>query len=87
MHLELVEDISADEFLLCLRHFMARCGIPHQIISDNVKQFKATKQILSKAGPKFQIMLIITFPNKVSIGNSLLSWLLGWEAFMSVWWG
>ena len=27
IHLELVEDMSANEFLLCLCHFMA-CGVP-----------------------------------------------------------
>jgi len=49
VHLELVEDMSADEFLWCLRRFMVRRGIPRQIISDNAKQFKAAKQMLSKA--------------------------------------
>ena len=38
VHLELVEDMSADEFLLCLRHFIARRGVPRQIISDNARQ-------------------------------------------------
>lgn len=52
IHLELVDDMSADEFLLCLRRFMARRGIPRQIISDNAKQFKATKEMLNEA--KFQ---------------------------------
>ena len=47
--LELVEDMSNDEFLLCLRHFIARRGVPQQIISDNAKQFKAAKQVLRKA--------------------------------------
>ena len=40
IHLELVEDMSAEEFILCLCRFMARRGIPHQIISDNTQQFK-----------------------------------------------
>ena len=39
IHLELVENMSADEFLLCLCRFMARYGVPRQIISDNAKQF------------------------------------------------
>ena len=53
VHLELVEDMSADKFLLCLRRFIARHGVPRQIISDNAKQFKAAKQVLRKA--KLQI--------------------------------
>ena len=70
IHLELVEDMSGSEFLLCLRRFMARCGVPRQIISDNAKHFKAAKQILSC---KFQIILMITSPRRVSIGNLLLN--------------
>ena len=49
IHLELVEDMSAEELILCLRRFMARRGIPRQIISDNAKQFKATRTVLGKA--------------------------------------
>ena len=49
VHLELVEDMSADEFLLCLCRLIARRGVPRQIISDNAKQFKAAKQVLRKA--------------------------------------
>ena len=41
--------MSAGEFLLCLCRFMAHCGVPWQIISDNVKHFKAAKQMLSRA--------------------------------------
>ena len=35
IHLELIEDMSAEEFLMCLRRFVARRGVPRQIISDN----------------------------------------------------
>ena len=49
VHFELVENMSTDEFPLCLHHFIAHCGIPSQTISDIAKQFKAAKQVLSKA--------------------------------------
>ena len=49
IHLELVEDMSTEEFILCLHRFMARQGIPHQIISDNAQQFKVAKTTLNKA--------------------------------------
>ena len=49
IHLELVEDMSTEEFILCLRRFMARRGIPRQIISDNAQQFKVAKTTLNKA--------------------------------------
>ena len=49
IHLEIVEDMSADQFLLCLRRFMARRGTPRQIISDNAKQFKLARKTLNKA--------------------------------------
>ena len=41
--------MSADQFILCLRQFVARQGIPRQILSDNAKQFKLTKTVLTKA--------------------------------------
>ena len=48
-HLEIINDMSADQFLLCLRRFVARQGIPRQILSDNAKQFKLAKRVLAKA--------------------------------------
>ena len=48
IHLELVEDMLTDQFLLCFRQFISRCGIPRQIISDNATQFKLAKKVLSK---------------------------------------
>jgi len=49
IHIELVEDMSTKEFLLCLHQFVARRGIPRLIISDNAQQFKATQTVLTKA--------------------------------------
>ena len=49
IHLELVEDMSTEEFLLCLCHFTARRGPPRMILSDNAKQFKTSKAVLEKA--------------------------------------
>ena len=48
VHLELIEDISAEEFLLCFRRFIARRGVPKQILSDNAKQFKTARSVLNK---------------------------------------
>ena len=44
--------MSAEEFILCLLRFMARRGIPCQIISDNAQQFKVAKTTLNKAWSK-----------------------------------
>ena len=48
VHLEVVEDMSADQFLLGLRRFVARRGAPRQIISDNAKQFKLARKVLNR---------------------------------------
>ncbi|XP_070543723.1 uncharacterized protein [Ptychodera flava] len=48
IHLELIKDMSAEQFLLCLRRFIARRGTPEQIISDNAPQFKLAKSVLDK---------------------------------------
>ena len=39
-HLELVPELSADTFLLCLQRFIARRGVPKLINSDNAKTLK-----------------------------------------------
>ena len=49
VHLELVGDMTTEEFILCLRRFMARRGVPRQIVSDNAKQFKLAKATLDQA--------------------------------------
>ncbi|XP_053392151.1 uncharacterized protein LOC128554862 [Mercenaria mercenaria] len=40
VHLETVQDMSTEEFLLALRRFIAQRGSPMEINSDNAKQFK-----------------------------------------------
>ena len=47
IHLELVEHMSAEEFILCLERFMARRGVPRQIISDSAQLLE---QPLTKLG-------------------------------------
>ena len=38
--------MSANQFLMALRRFFARYGIPQKIISDNAQQFKAAQDVL-----------------------------------------
>ena len=52
IHLEIVADSSADEFLLALRRFIARRGTPREIILDNASQFKLTKSTMDTAWEK-----------------------------------
>ena len=42
IHLQIVADLTAEEFLLVLRRFIARQGKPQQIVLDNALQFKWT---------------------------------------------
>ena len=49
IHLELVEDMSTEQFLMCLRRFVSRHGKPTQFISDNATQFKLAKTTIDKA--------------------------------------
>lgn len=48
IHLELVEDLSAEAFRRALRRFAARRGTPTLIVSDNAKTFQATEKALNK---------------------------------------
>uniref|UniRef100_A0A914PNA9 Integrase catalytic domain-containing protein n=1 Tax=Panagrolaimus davidi TaxID=227884 RepID=A0A914PNA9_9BILA len=46
LHLELVSSMTAEDFLLSFRKFVARCGAPKYVLSDNAKQFKTTANAL-----------------------------------------
>jgi transposase InsO family protein len=48
VHLELVDEMSAEAFKCCLRKFTARRGMPKLIVSDNAKTFQATEKHLNK---------------------------------------
>ncbi|XP_065068786.1 uncharacterized protein LOC135694057 [Rhopilema esculentum] len=48
LHLELVEDLTAQSFLRCLRRFTARRGTPELIVSDNAKTFKAAAKSINR---------------------------------------
>ena len=47
--LEVVEDMSAYHFLLCLRRFIALSGRPARLVSDNAAQFKLVHATVHKA--------------------------------------
>ncbi|XP_068692597.1 uncharacterized protein [Montipora foliosa] len=49
VHLEVIHDLSAQQFVLCLRRFIARRGKPKEIISDNALQFKLAKSTVEEA--------------------------------------
>lgn len=49
VHLEIVQDLSTEEFLLALRRFISRRGKPDQIISDNASTFKLASKTVRSA--------------------------------------
>ncbi|EGT42388.1 hypothetical protein CAEBREN_16468 [Caenorhabditis brenneri] len=48
IHLELVRDLSTDEFLMALSRFMNRRGCPETITSDNASTFTLASEILDR---------------------------------------
>lgn len=48
LHLEIVQDLSAEEGLLAVRRMISTRGIPEVITSDNASQFKLISEILGK---------------------------------------
>ena len=46
VHLEVVDNLSAKSFILCLRHLAAAKGIPSTILSDNHKTFISGEKFL-----------------------------------------
>ena len=47
VHLELIDSLSTEAFVHCLRRFVARCGLPEKFLSDNGRNFHATNRFLS----------------------------------------
>ena len=48
IHLEWAKNLTPEQFLSCLRRFVARRGKPQLIISDNAPQFKVVKLAIDK---------------------------------------
>ena len=61
VHLELMQDMTTEQFLLGLRRFVARHGSPHSIISDNASQFKLAADTIDKIWGQ-----ILTEPDVIS---------------------
>lgn len=40
VHLDIIQDLTAQEFIMCLRRFFAIRGKPSELISDNAPHFK-----------------------------------------------
>ena len=68
LHLELIYDLTALNFIHFLRKFCARRGKPDLIVSDNAKTFKSTVKVLKKIQDNQQV--------KDFLGNKSIHWLL-----------
>ncbi|XP_071043089.1 uncharacterized protein [Parasteatoda tepidariorum] len=47
VHIELVSDLTTDKFLMALKRFVGRKGVPHTIYTDNATTFHAANKELS----------------------------------------
>ena len=47
-HIKLTPALSVKSFLLAFRRFVSRCGIPKNIISDNLQTFEFVKFSIGK---------------------------------------
>ena len=64
IHLELVEDMTAAQFVGCLKRIVAHRGKPDEIISDNTLQFKVAKNAVDYAWEK-----VVNDPDGISYAN------------------
>ncbi|VDP15061.1 unnamed protein product [Onchocerca flexuosa] len=53
VHLEVVENLTAESFLYVLRRFFARRGYPNLVFSDNAGQFQLVFRILMEENANF----------------------------------
>ena len=71
VHLEIMEDMSVEQFILALRCFISRRGCPQRIVSDNAKTFKGANKLLQnlfkdEEVKKFLVMKRIEWINILS---------------------
>ena len=52
VHMEVVENMSSEHFLMAFRRFVSRSGTPHYQLSDNGSQFKLAKSTIDLAFEK-----------------------------------
>ncbi len=77
IHLEIVEDCSAEQFLLAFRRFVGRRGLPRLLLSDNAKNFKTSAKLITKIGRTTKV--------QEHIGNVGVEWKFIVEK--APWWG
>ena len=70
VHLELIDSLSAEAFILAFRKFVARRGCPKLMLSDNATKFKAGSKIIQELFEKESIQ--VTLENTGVSGNSFL---------------
>ncbi|MCP3663650.1 MAG: DDE-type integrase/transposase/recombinase, partial [Gammaproteobacteria bacterium] len=54
VHLELVWDLTSEQFLLCLKRFISRRGKPDRITSDNFSSYKLVQSTIDKVWSQIQ---------------------------------
>ncbi|CAF1060894.1 unnamed protein product [Didymodactylos carnosus] len=68
IHLELVNDLTAEQFIMGLRRFISRRGTPIKLISDNATNFKLSKKVLDSNQKKlFQDTDVQTYVSQKGI--------------------
>ena len=71
VHLEIMDDMSVEQFILALRRFISRRGCPQCIVSNNAKTFKGANKLLQnlfkdEEVKKFLVMKRIKWINILS---------------------
>jgi hypothetical protein len=77
VHLDIVSDLSTISFLNSFRRFVARCGLPRTIVTDNGKTFKSAATVLNK--------VLNTRDVQQHLSHTRVNWTFNLER--APWWG
>ena len=77
VHLELVRDMGVDTFVLAVRRFTSRRGLPVTFMSDNAKTFRSSSKEVRQISRSFEVNKYLT--------NNRITWRFIVER--APWWG
>ena len=77
VHLELLQNMLTEEFLMGFRRFISQKGTPNEIFNDNARQFKAASEVLKQIWKTTNSDIVQSYTTMLDIITELAPWIGG----------